>query len=68
MASFGHHKFYVGEFIIDGSTSKAYFKNLKRDFEKRVYVLLGHRKIPCTFKVEGPLRLVQRIKKLIKLL
>ena len=28
---------------IDGSTSKAYLKNLKRDFEKRVYVLPGHR-------------------------
>ena len=25
--------------------SKAYFKNSKLDFEKRVYVLLGHRKI-----------------------
>ena len=53
-----------GEFLIDGITSKAYFKNSKRDFEKRVYALLGHRKIPCTFKVEGPLRLVQRIKEL----
>ena len=25
--------------------SKAFFKNSKPDFEKRVYVLLGHRKI-----------------------
>ena len=54
-----------GKSLIEGSTSKAYFKNSKRDFEKRVHVLLGHRKIPCTFKVEGPLRLVQRIKELI---
>ena len=39
----GNRKFYFGEFLIDGNMSKAYFKNSKPDFEKRVYVLLGHR-------------------------
>ena len=38
-----YRKFYFGEFLIDGNMSKAFFKNSKPDFEKRVYVLLGHR-------------------------
>ena len=42
----GNRKFYFWEFLIDGNMSKAYFKNLKPDFEKRVYVLLGHRILP----------------------
>ena len=33
---------------------------------RRSPLLQGGLKIPCTFKVEGPLRLVQRIKELIK--